>query len=302
MGATLNHASHDDPTTLETTAEERATARRLWAHLEVVHVTQYFAPAVLETHAALGLDLPWGGYVAGRLSCMGAVGPEVATAVLYGFAPRLVQGALPAAWEVTTPQAAHAATVAAVGATIEPALAPLADEVARAAELAREVALLHPIVGRPLAAARTTVPWPDEPHLRLFEAATRVRESRGDGHVASLVAAGIDGCESHLTLPGDPERIRRVIQPRRGWTDAEWDAAAGRLEDRGLLDGDGILTARGAAARAGVEQRTDALAVPPWRAFGPERTAQLLEVLRPIARAVADLGIVPGVVVRRLDD
>ncbi|WP_211262584.1 SCO6745 family protein [Nitriliruptor alkaliphilus] len=298
----MNHATYDDPTTLDTTAEERAVARRLWTHLEAVHVTQYFAPAVRDAHSSLGLDLPMGGYMAGRLACMGAVGPEVATAVVYGFAPRLVQGALPAVWEATTPEQAHEVTVAAVGRTIGPALASLADEVTRAAELAREVALLHPIVGRPLAAARTSVPWPDEPHLRLFEAATRIRESRGDGHVASLVAAGIDGCESHLTLPGDPQRIRRVIQPRRGWTDAEWDAAAGRLRERGLLQADATLTEQGAAAREGVERRTDALAVPPWRAFGPERTAQLLEVLRPIARAVADLGIVPGVVIRRLED
>lgn len=298
----MTNPTHDDPTTLGTTAEERGTARRLWAHLEVVHVTQYFAPAVFEAHTDLGLELPWGGYMAGRLSCMGAVGPEVATAVVYGFAPRLVQAALPAAWAATTPQRAHAATLAAVGATIGPALEPLADEVARAAELAREVALLHPIVGRPLAAARTSVPWPDEPHLRLFEAATRIRESRGDGHIASLVAAGIDGCESHLTLPGDPQRVRQVVQPRRGWTDAEWEAAARGLQERGLLHADATLTEQGAAAREGVERRTDALAVPPWRAFGPERTTRLLEVLRPIARAVADLGILPGVVVRRLDD
>jgi hypothetical protein len=97
----------------------------------------------------------------------------------------------------------------------------------------------------------------------LFEAAARIRESRGDGHVASLVAAGIDGCESHLTLAGDTEKVRRVLQPRRGWTDAEWEAAVRRLRDRGLLDDDGALTAAGADVRAGIERRTDALAVPP---------------------------------------
>jgi hypothetical protein len=290
-----------DPTTLGTTAEERATARRLWAHLEVVHVTQYFAPAVLEAHEALGLELPWGGYTAGRIACMGPVGPEVATAVFYGFAPRLLAGALPAAWEAASPEAAHEATVAAIDATLGPVLEPLADEVGRAAELAREVALLHPLVGRPLAAARAQLPWPDAPHLVLFEAATRIRESRGDGHVASLVAAGIDGCESHLTLAGDTEKVRRVLRPRRGWTDAEWEAAVRRLRGRGLLDEAGALTDAGAAARDEVERRTDALAVPPWRAFGAARTATLLELLRPIARTVAETGLVPGVVTRQLD-
>jgi hypothetical protein len=290
-----------DPTTLGTTEEERTTARRLFAHLEVVHVPQYFAPAVAEAHAGLGLELPWGGYTVGRIACMGPVGPEVATAVFYGFAPRLLQGVLPAAWELTTPARAHEVTLEAVAATLAPVLAPLEAEVRRAAELARQVALLHPVVGRPLAAARSSTPWPEEPNLVLFEAATRIRESRGDGHVAALVAAGIDGCESHLTVAGDTEKVRRVLKPRRGWTDAEWSAAVRRLQDRGLLDEEGQRTERGVQVRAAVEVRTDALAVPPWRAFGSDRTAQLLEALRPIAQAIAATDLTPGVVRRLLD-
>jgi hypothetical protein len=292
----------DDPTSLDTSAEERAAARRLWIHLEVVHVVQYFAPAVHDAHASLGLPMPWGGYTAGRIACMGAVGPEIATAAFYGFSPRLLLGALPTAWEVTTPQEVHRVTLEAVDATLAPVLEPLAAEVARAAELARQVAMMHPTEGRPLAAARSAMPWPDAPHMVLFEAAARIRESRGDGHVAALLAAGIDGCESHLTLVGDSEKVRRVLQPRRGWTDAEWEAAIRRLQDRGILDEDGGLTERGRALRDRIECRTDALAVPPWRAFGDERTAQLLDQLRPIARAVADTKIPPGVVTRRLDD
>ncbi|MEX1162891.1 MAG: hypothetical protein WEB03_04860 [Nitriliruptor sp.] len=294
---------HDDGlTTLGTTEQERATARRLWVHLECVHVPQYFSPIVAERHAALGLDLPWGGYTAGRIAPMGPVGPEIATATFYGFAPSLMQAALPAAWEAASPQQVHAATVDAVGESLAPVLDGLDAQVARAAELARQVAMFHPIVGRTLAAARAGAPWPDASHLILFEAATRIRESRGDGHLAALVAAGIDGCESHLTVAGDGEKVRAVLQPRRGWTDAEWDAAVGRLRDRGLLDADGQLTERGRATRDRIETHTDALAAPPWRAFGPERTAQLLDALRPIAAALAATRLVPGVVGRRLED
>jgi hypothetical protein len=287
---------------LETTAQDRLTARRLWLHLECVHVPQYFSPQVAEAHVELGLELPWGGYTAGRIAPMGPVGPEVATAAFYGFAPRLLAGALPAAWQAASPERVHEVTVAAVGRTLAPVLDGLDAEVARAAELAREAAMLHPTVGRPLAAARSAAPWPDEPHLVLFEAATRIRESRGDGHVACLVAAGIDGCESHLTVAGDSDKLRAVLQPRRGWTDAEWDAAIARLRDRGLLDGTGGLTAAGRRLRDEVEARTDALTVPAWRSFGEGRREQLLEALRPIARALAATKLVPGVVGRRLDD
>jgi hypothetical protein len=287
---------------LETTEPDRLTARRLWLHLECVHVPQYFSPQVAEAHLQLGLELPWGGYTAGRIAPMGPVGPQIATAVFYGFSPRLLAGALPAAWRAASPDRVHEATVAAVGRTLAPVLEGLDTEVARAAELAREAAMLHPTVGRPLAAARSAAPWPDEPHLVLFEAATRIRESRGDGHVACLVAAGIDGCESHLTVSGDSDKLRAVLGPRRGWTDAEWDAAIGRLRDRGLLDEAGALTAAGRHLRHEVEARTDALTVPAWRAFGDGRTGQLLEALQPIARALAATKLVPGVVARRLDD
>jgi hypothetical protein len=293
---------HDAATadTFATTAEERATARTLYEHLEVLHTLTYFAPAVHKAHAELGLALPWGGYTAGRIAPMGPVGPEVATAVFYGFSPTLLQDALPTAWETTTPARVLDVTAAAVDATLTELLEEFDGPVARAAELAREAALLHPIVGRPLAAARSSLPWPDAPRLLLWEAATRIRESRGDGHVATLVAAGIDGCEAHLTLGGDGDKIRRVLQPLRGWTDAEWDAAVARLQDRGILDAAGEPTDHGRAVRADIEERTDAAAVPPWRAFGAHRTEQLLEALRPIVRPVADAGILPGVVTRRV--
>jgi hypothetical protein len=257
---------------------------------------------VHEAHAALGLELPWGGYAAARIAPMGPVGPEVATAVFYGFAPSLLHGALPAAWQEATPEEVLAATTAAIDTTLAPLVAGLDGEVARAAELARQAALLQPIVGRPLGAARAGVAWPDRPHLRLWEAATRIRETRGDGHVAVLVNAGIDGCGSHLSYTGDGEKVRRALQARRGWTDAEWEAAIERLHDRGLLDGDGQLTDAGRDLREAIEMRTDALTVPAWRAFGERRSHQLLDELRPITRAVADAGILPGVVTRRVTD
>lgn len=287
---------------LEATGDERRAARRLWLHLECVHVPQYFSPQVAEAHQALGLELPWGGYTAGRIAPMGPVGPQVATAAFYGFAPRLLARALPAAWVAAPPDEVHEVTVAAVGRTLAPVLEGLDAEVARAAELAREASMLQPVVGRPLAAARSAAPWPDEPHLVLFEAATRIRESRGDGHVACLVAGGIDGCESHLTVAGDSEKVRAVLKPRRGWTDAEWDAAIARLQERGLLDASGALTAAGRRVRDEVEVRTDALTVPAWRAFGEGRRSQLLEAVRPIAKALAATKLVPGIVARRLDD
>lgn len=290
----------DDHTTLVTDAAARRRARELWAHLEVVHTVVYFAPEVLEAQRDLGLTWPGSGYVATRLAPLGPVGPELGHAVLFGFSPALVHGVLPAAWDRARPEEVLAATSAAIDRTLAPLLAGRDAEVGRAAELARQAAQFHPVDGRPLAAAHRAVPWPEAPHLVLYEAATRIRESRGDGHVATLVAEGLDGCECHLTVGGDGDKVRRALRARRGWTEPEWDAAVRRLQERGVLAGDGSLSDEGRRLRARIEDRTDALAAPPWAALGTATSDQLLTALRALVVPIVASGILPGIVTRRV--
>lgn len=282
------------------TAAERETARTLWAHLECVHTLVYFAPAVHDVHDRLGLTSRPAAYTATRMLGAGPVTAGSAMAAMYGFSPTFVHAGLPAAWEVTTPVRLHEAVLHALDLTLAPLVAEVADDVRRAAELAREAAQLHPIVGRGLAASRAEVPWPDEPHLALWEAATRIREARGDGHHALAVAAGLDGCELHLTVTGDVPATRQVMLARRGWTEAEIDAAADRLRDRGLLDDDGALTDAGRSLRTVLEDGTDALAAPPWRSLGTDPTARLRADLGPIVARIVDAGVLPSVVTRRI--
>ncbi|MFA9446974.1 hypothetical protein [Egicoccus sp. AB-alg6-2] len=291
----------DDVTTaLGITDDQAAAAHRAWARLEVVHAVVYFSPIVADAQARVGLEPGLMSYAAARIGPSGAVGPELAAAAFYGFSPRALAEVLPAAWDWARPDEVVHATRDAVGRTLAPFCDGLETEVRRAAELARQVAELHPTAGRPMAAARATVPWPDEPHLVLWEAATRVRESRGDGHVACLVTAAIDGIESHLLPRGDGEKLRHILSPRRGWTDPEWDAAVRRLADRGLLDGDGRPTEHGRDLHAQIERRTDALATPPWLALGAAMTAPLEAALAPLVDRLLDSGMLPGVVTRRV--
>ena len=92
---------------------------------------------------------------------------------------------------------------------------------------------------------------------RLWQAATALREHRGDGHFASMAAADFDGCEA-LVLRCALDMRREDIQPIRGWTDEQWDAAQARLADRGLIAPDGEITDAGRAAHAAVEEATRA--------------------------------------------
>jgi hypothetical protein len=217
------------------------------------------------------------------------------TAVFFNFHPAMVARALPEAWAVAPPEDVLAARVRSADSALR-RLIP--DHVggpaeAEAAELAREAAEAPALAGRPLFGALRSLPWPEEPHLVLWHAATLLREHRGDGHVAALIAAGLDGCEAHVTLAATGSVPRETLQTNRKWSDEEWAAAGERLQGRGWLDPSGRLTNAGWAGRAEVEARTDALAEEPWLALGPERSERLLELLTPMARAIADAGGVP---------
>ncbi|HEY2691422.1 MAG TPA: hypothetical protein VGJ50_23505, partial [Streptosporangiaceae bacterium] len=140
--------------------------------------------------------------------------------------------------------------------------------------------------GRVLAAANAALAVPGEPAARLWHAATMLREHRGDGHFAALVAADIDGCEA-LVLRTGADLAREQLQPVRGWTDEEWDQAAARLAGRGWLAEDGQLTPEGAAARQAVEDATDRAAARPWARLGAAASEELACLLAPIAQACA---------------
>src|SRR5207302_7438913 len=115
-----------------------------------------------------------------------------------------------------------------------------APEMARAAALARTAAeaVSEHVEGRPLFAAHARLDWPEEPHLVLWHAQTLLREYRGDGHVAALVAAGLDAPEALITHGATATVGMDVLQRSRAWPQEEWRAADDRLRYRGWLDPD----------------------------------------------------------------
>jgi hypothetical protein len=276
---------------------DTATARALWTVGEPVHAVTYFAPESHAAWAAAGLRGFWRGYFATRTAPLGAVPAPAATAVLYNFAPGMVARALPAVWDLATPDEVWAARLAGVDGALRRAWGAEAAAVAeRPAALARASLAGCPPEGRALFAAHAARPWPDEPHLVLWQALTLLREFRGDGHNAALLAAGVDGCAAHVLAAATGGAPRDLTQPNRGWTDEEWQAAADRLAARGLLGGDdttATATAAGRRLRDDVEAATDRAAAGPWRALGDDRTAELHAALTPLARAVVEAGLMP---------
>ncbi|WP_246491180.1 SCO6745 family protein [Actinomadura alba] len=167
-----------------------------------------------------------------------------------------------------------------------------AAEIAEAATLARRAAEAAGTAGRPLAAANAELPWPDPPHLVLWQAATILREHRGDGHLAALLTAGLDPVESLVSFAGIGAAPVAAFAGR-GWSEEEWAAARDRLAARALLDDAGVATERGRALRAEVERRTDELAAEPWRSLGAADSARLSDLLGPFWLEVLGTGLLP---------
>jgi hypothetical protein len=261
-------------------------ARRMWTLFEPVHVVTYFTAEARTGFQDAGLRGFWRGYFAGRAAPLGPAGPAVVTASFYSFAPPMVARALPGVWDLITPADALAARTAGAVAALRRLLGERAAGLAPLAEMLLRATDGLDCAGRVLAAANAALPVPAEPAARVWQAATVLREHRGDGHNAALLAADIDGCEA-LVLRAGSDLSREVLQPARGWTDEEWDRAAARLAGRGWLDEHGRVTPEGAIARQAVEDATDRAAARPWARLGTAATEELAGLLGPVARACA---------------
>jgi hypothetical protein len=271
-------------------------ARAMWGLLEPIHVVTYFAPEARAAADALGVRGFWMGYAAQRSAPLGAVGPEIATAAFFGFHPDRLARALPDAWQLTTPEAALAARLAGVDAALRRLWGDDvvdAPATAEAAELAWQAAAGAECAGRVLAAANQVLPRPSEPHMALWQAATTLREHRGDGHVAVLVARGVAPVASHLIKAAAGESDPEVLRTGRKFAESAWAEGAAALRADGVLTADGQLTEAGRRLHAEIEDATDAAAAGPWHALGAAATSRLADLLAPLAAAVLDSGTLP---------
>jgi hypothetical protein len=266
-------------------------ARKMWRTLEPYHGLVYFAPEVREALGRFGLEGN-GVYFASRAAAMGAVPAEVVVATFFNFNPGLVHAAIPKAWSAGTPEEWVEARVEGIDRALTGILgdAVRSNEIVEAAELARMAADGCTAHGRPLYAGHRELPWPDEPHLILWHAITLLREFRGDGHVACLMTSGLDGCQALVLHAATGEVPATTLQQSRGWSDHAWSTAVSALVERGWVTPDGALTDEGAEARQAIEDRTDELALAPWRYLGGERCDRLRALVRPFSKAVVESG------------
>lgn len=276
---------------------EPARVRQMWHLLEPLHAVLYYAPEAFDEASALGYgtDERWPSYFPYRAAPLGEVGPEQVASAFYSFSPRMVAEHVEPAWRIASPVAVIEARTRAVDRAYRALFGDrvTGPELAEAAALARRAAEAADTAARPLAAANAALDWPQAPHLQLWHAATILREHRGDGHLAALLAAGLDPVESLVSFAAiGAASVERFES--RGWSPREWTSARDRLIARGLVGADGAATEAGRALRRSVERHTDQLAAGPWQSLGPAGTDRLAELLGDFWVAVLASGLLPA--------
>jgi len=258
-------------------------ARAIWQAIEPIHAVTYFADECEDAFRTAGLKGFWMGYFAGRSAPMGEVGPEIVEATFFNFHPSMVQRALPDAWTYATAASVLDVRANTSAAVLRQLVDGIDDHAATLLPLMQRAIDAANAEGRPLFAANRDVTAPDDPVAALWQATTALREHRGDGHVAALTAAGLDGCETHVLFAMAHGVSRDLYLRSRGWSDDDWSAAEQRLRSRGA--GPDLLAA--------IEARTDALAWQPYEGLSDADVDLLVHTACEVAAAIDASGLYP---------
>lgn len=242
-------------------------ARALAGALEPVTGQVYFSPECHAGYESLGfaaspatmgdVALPDGpAYFCSRGSVMGQVPGEVVAAAFGVFNPVVVAPAVAHGWTLT--DAATICEVRTEGAVgqLRRILGGQPPGLARATELLRRANDGLRPEGRALYAGLLALDLSGDPVADMWRLGDRLREYRGDSHIAAWVSAGFDATEIGLLTELYWGLPLRTYVRTRAWSDEDLDAAEGRLLARGLIGG-GASTDKGRAEREAVEVATD---------------------------------------------
>jgi hypothetical protein len=286
MGQVIADASNAGAPALNST---RSLARRMFELVEPIGVIPYSADEPNETMFALGFTNYWDTYFAGRAAPLGSSVPAaVVHALFYNFAPGEVARHIPKVWSTTTPDAAIAARQEGCAYALRRILGELVDtsDFTRAVELLAKAATSAPLEGRPMYAALRALPLPEEPVARVFQAASLLREHRGDGHIAALMTLGVGGLEAHVLLALDMGISAFTFGRIHHLPSAQLTDLINGMKDRGLVQDEATFTPAGRQVKDRVEALTDELAVAPYEILEPGELDDLMAALDPLAQRV----------------
>lgn len=242
-----------DPAFVPVPLQDASPARRLRDAIEPLAMHSVWSRRTNEALAACGLDF-LSGYVGGRAAALGDPEPAVVAAAFAVFEPSMIGDTYERAR-----QSCHRRRLLdqRERSTTESLHEVLGDaEVAPVVEVLQRATAAASPSGRPLFAGLRSQPWPDDEVARLWRCCELLREHRGDGHVAVLVAEGVDAVEANIVTELWLGMPFGSYSATRGWSEEQLQAASARLAERGLVV-DGELSTEGRDLRVRVEQATD---------------------------------------------
>ncbi len=269
------------------------TVAKLHDQTTLLHAFIYFSPEAAEHYAKLGVE-GRSGYFGSRTAAMGPLPTEMVIATFYNFSPDLVVPSMDGMWDRISARDLQTArwrgAKQVLDAVVRPAMTD--DDIDAALDIAERVVGSLNWSGRPLAAGNAaaladleTGDLASDRLLRLWQLVTVIREWRGDGHIALLLTAPLDGAE--CTVVSEVMTGRRgVVQKSRAWSDVDWTAAVDRLTERGWLDDQGDLTDHGRDSRAEIEAATNRDSVRLWAAVGNDEALRFGDLIAPATKAL----------------
>jgi hypothetical protein len=281
----------------------RIPARDLAAALEPFAGQVYFSPECHENYSSLGFaaasakmgdvalpDVP--AYFCSRGSVMGQVPGEVVSAAFGVFNPAVVVPAVTYGWTLTAAATIEQARTDGAVAQLERILGDEPEGLARALDLLHVANTGLRPGGHALFAGLLSQELPRSPLGDAWRLADRLREYRGDSHIAAWVSSGFDATEIGLLTELYWGLPMRTYVRSRAWSDEDLDAAEARLIERGLI-ADGAFTDQGRVTRERIEILTDQACQPIVDNLGSDHD-ELVRILSGWSAAIQAAGGYPA--------
>lgn len=228
-------------------------------------------------------------YVGGRAAPLGDLEVRSVSCLFAAFEPGFIQDQYLSARETMPPdqmlELKHSAIQRDLGSLIGFDTKRLAGSLHQAINEADPA-------GKPMFTSRLTIAETSEGPLRLWALCDAIREHRGDCHVATCVAAGLDAVQANILTELFVGMPLGSYTATRGWSDERVAQAVDVLEQRGLVH-DKELTEEGMAFRAALEKTTDETQYPVIDAIGPDLDGAL-EILTTISDRCIEVGSFPS--------
>lgn len=228
-------------------------ARRLRDALEPIATQGWWSRCVADNMSALNLDF-FGAYVWGRAASLGTPSATTVVSAFGVFEPAFLSNI----YLTTRDQVSRESILKAraTGASQAMSLVCSAEEALAIVEPLRQSMESVDGCARPLFSGLRELEMPSTPQGQLWRLAEMLREHRGDGHLAAVIAHGFTAMEINVITELWLGYDLGEYSGTRGYSKQVIEETMSSLHERGITDGQ-RLTAFGHNVRSQIEHDTD---------------------------------------------